>query len=275
MLKNKKWIAISLCVGLVASSILPVANSFAEELAEQGFPLFTTKPAVDSIVAPNERLQQPETVTLQTEASDSEKSEEPIYQGTKVTLEPDPTAAEEFYNMSQSEMEQYLKEGFTLHDLYQADALANVMMIKPNELLELKQAEGDWAKAEAKAQINQALEQIKPYIEKHPKEYQQLKKQSLTPQAELLLMSIYDRNRSVPVKDLVQQYKKSPASFVDNHVEKTKSKDVKDISLFEKKGSNGAPTEREMENLKKLAEKTNTPLEDLVQKYKTFQKGDQ
>lgn len=294
MMNKRKWFAICLCASLTVSSLLPVASSFAQEVTQQFLPFISSKPTLEPIGAPNNRMSEPQEITLQTVASDSmEDIAQPIYQGEKDTIVVNPSQQEstglsrqssgsslptgaeqqDLFNMSQEDMEKYLKEGYSIADLYEADSLANKILVEPYELLQIKIKLGSWEKVKQTAISEKAQQVVEKYKEKYPKVYQQLRKQSLSPEMELLVMSAYDKDTSLSVDSLAKDMKKSPEQFINS--QSAKALNSKDSIISGKGVGDLSINEKDIEDLREIAKKRNIPVEILIQKYMDFQKGDE
>jgi len=273
MRKKYRIFTIVLCISLVGSSFFSVANGFAKEISEQLTPLFSKKPFESDRIDANGRIYQPEQVVLKTEV-DSTEGEEPVYQGSRDSLV-DPSEQKDLISFSQEEMERYLLEGYSIADLYEADALANEIFVEPDELLKMKKEAGSWEDIRSKGVEQQTAKVVDSLKAAFPAEYMELQKYELTPEEEILLLAAYDRNRSTSIDQLAENYKNSPELFT---AERTNALfDVRSEQAIENKQQATEPEElsdREMEKLKELASKRNLSLDVLVEKYQSSKRGE-
>lgn len=277
--KTKKYVAIVVMIGLLGTASVPVVNSFATE-GGQVQSVFGFHRQAEQKDVPNERLQPIKPVTLATEVSGDEQEVEPVYEGSRLSLHENPEQ-HDWYSLTAEQMEQYLQEGFTIADLYEADAIANELIIDPEVLLSLKKEEEDWEKVKATAQEQNAQKIVKEvYSVKYPKEYKELSKLKLSSREQLMLLSYYDRDRTVSMKELTQTFQEAPSEFLKSHADvMTSFASRGSRAEVKEQGASGTNdearlkaeelslSERELEKLQQVADISGLSLEELAEKY--------
>ncbi|RED54737.1 hypothetical protein [Cohnella lupini] len=280
--QRKKTIVLLILTTMIATSAMPVAASVIREAGEKAELILGLKPERIEQAAPNDRISPIEPVVLKTEGTGAGEDEQVVYQGSRDSLEKEP---QDRYSMTTEQMEKYIDDGFTIADLYEADALANQWLIAPDQLLKHRKVEGNWEKGLQSAQTENAQLIVEGvYKPKYPKEFAELSKEKLNPETQLQLFAYYDRDQSAPMKNLINLYRKSPETFKQNHKKmlsdtasrvtemhlskpttsgKQSTKDVSQVEL----------SEREQQSMQELAEKTGIPADKLTQKYQSFLEG--
>jgi|GEM_PF-6913083 len=287
MLNHKlKIIAILLLACMIGATAVPAAASVVREAGEQARVILGFLPACEKQQpAPNERINPIEPVVLKTEVTGAEGDNEQIlYQGSRDSLEENP---QDHYSLTSEQMEQYLQDGFTVSDLYEADARANKLFIPPEQLLEIKKTEGDWEQVEKTAKQNAALEIVeRVYKDKYPAAYEEMSKYQLEPEAQLQLFAYYNHDKSTSMKELIDRYQQSPEVFKQDQAKLTDKSAT--WSIRANKANLSSPSkeqkseiassetvlkERDQQLIEELAEKTGQSVDKLAEQYQSFVKG--
>ncbi|XID93325.1 hypothetical protein ACF3MZ_01955 [Paenibacillaceae bacterium WGS1546] len=282
MLKQRrKMFSIFILVCMIGTAAMPVAASVAREAGERAGEILGFKPIRDKVMVPNERISPVEPVVLQTEVTGVGDDEQVIYQGSRDSLEAQP---QDWFSFTTEQMERYLQDGFTISDLYEADARANQLFIAPEELLEIKKTEDDWEKVEKiaiKENAQRIVEQV--YRAKYPNEYKEMRKHKLDPEIQLQLFAYYHRDNSSSIKDLINSYQKSPETFNRDQIklmEKSASWVTKAPNAASSQDQQRATASsdislsaRDQQLMRDLAEKSGRSVEALTEQYRSFIKG--
>jgi hypothetical protein len=279
---KRKLVVVITLASMIVTSAMPVAAGVVQEARDQAASILGYKPTREKNTVPNERLEAVEPIVLKTEATGSGGDEEVVYQGSRDSIEEQP---QDVFTLTAEQMEHFMQEGFAIADIYEADKLANQLMIPPEELLKHKKSEGKWEKAVDKAKSETAARVVeRVYKTKYPKEYAEISKHKLNPEDQLQLFAYFDRDDTSSMKDLIVRYQKSPEAFKQDQ-EKimsnskasalNKLKDAKSTSGKQTTQSAGKNklTEQDNELMKDLAKKTGKSVEDLTKQYQSFIEG--
>jgi len=287
MLNRKlKAIALFILICMIGTSAMPVAASVVREASEQAGAILGLLPAREKQQpVPNERIFPIEPVELRTEGTGGEGADERIlYQGSRDSLVENP---QDRYSLTAEQMEQYLQDGLSISDLYEADNRANKLFIPPEQLLEAKKTADDWEQAEKAARQNAALEIVeRVYKDKYPAAYEEMSQYQLDPVAQLQLFAYYNRDKSSSMKELITRYQKSPATFTQDQANLTGNQPTWTLKIRGGDASSrsldasdqGADAEvvlneYDQQLIEELAKRTGKPVEQLTEQYESFVKG--
>ncbi|MCT2197493.1 MULTISPECIES: hypothetical protein [Paenibacillus] len=229
---NRKWLALPLCAGLMASLIGPGTIGFAEEVVEQWNQALHGGPSTEHIVqVPN---QEPSiTVELNNDLSPFENfqsEEQVVYESVEIQPKVNPSItkslavdvdAKDLYQVTQDQMEQLLSEGYAIEDLYRLDELANKQLIDPMALAKRKADSGlDWDELEVILVQEMEQKQLNELAKAHPQPYAQFKKEQLKDEDILNLLIAYDTGKGT-VAELLGAYKTGGEKAVASYQSKS------------------------------------------------------
>ncbi|MNU95303.1 hypothetical protein D3C71_853140 [compost metagenome] len=152
-----------------------------------------------------------------------------------------------------------------MDDIYKIDELANKLLIDPQTIITRKEGDKlDWAKLGEVLQQEKDASMLQVLIKEHPSEYQQIKNEKLTDQNKILLLSSLDQGKG-SITELLSTFKSKGEKAVTNY-ESAKSAKVESQSTSSSDSTNIDPNV--LTRLKGISEKTGTPLNELISKYK-------
>jgi hypothetical protein len=215
-MKNRKFMAITLCIGILASSFGGTLISNAKNDKSE-FTIKKNNASLDNSmvsVLPSQKIieLEPEVYNTENVPSDkiitaSDKEGEILYKGTLSTLNPE---EKDMFNIGEKEIEDMMQKGYSVEDIFEADKISNEIGIEPEALLEKEEA------------TNKSLEQIKKDVlaesrdkttselkNKYKNEYKKLKDKKLKEMEIINLLAYADVN-NVKVSDtLINEYQKN------------------------------------------------------------------
>ncbi len=272
-MKHKKTMAIALSMGILASSFSGIYIGYAKNDA--------VKNKVNSIFdkvrkkAPEPNIEQiaqlaPKQVT---EPSinihlNSDNGEGILYEGVKSTLNPENPEEKDKYSLKKDDIEELVKKGHSIKDIFRADEIGNEIDENPKELLTRKNKEKkslDKVKEDIlKERKEKNLQKLR---DKHPEKYNQLKDEKFNDDEILSILAFSEINNVNSLNDLIKDYKKK-----GNDALKDKEKYQGFISKKEKYNLSDEDVDGVSDEilaaLERLSEKTNKPIKELVQNYK-------
>ncbi|BCJ92671.1 hypothetical protein acsn021_02400 [Anaerocolumna cellulosilytica] len=273
-MKHKKIIAITLCVGLLASSFSGYLTGYSKNeknkltikkydssLDNSGL---TTLPSVDLVEIESEAII-PENTPYHKNTSISDMEGEIMYKGTKVTLNPE---GKDVYSIGKEEIEAMMQEGYSVVDIFEADKISNETGIAPEILLE-KKTDSSKSLAEIKKEIleenrEKTYEKLK---DTYKKEYEKLKNKKLKETEIMNLLAYADVNNIKVTDELIVTYQKSGEKLFQSTMNESKvnqgTKEKYQLSDAETKGL----TQELMSKLELLSQKTGKPVEEMVKAY--------
>jgi uncharacterized protein YidB (DUF937 family) len=272
---NRKWLALPLCAGLVASLIGPGTTGFAEEVVEQWNQALHGGPSTEHIVAvPN---QEPSlTVELNSDLSPFENfqnEEQVVYESKEIQPKVNPGAAKslavdvqakDLFQITQDQMEQLLAEGYSIEDLYQLDELANKQLIDPMALAERKADSGlDWVGLEAVLVQEMEQKQLAELAKAHPQPYAELKKEKLKDKEILNVLIAYDTGKG-SVAELLGAYKSGGEKGVASYQSKAAKQQMQTNNVKTLTSSVDADA---LERIRALAKETGISETELLRQY--------
>jgi len=275
-MKNKKIIAIALCVGIVVSSFSGYVTGYTKFEPNE----FTAK-KLDASLDNSGTSTLPPINVIEINAEDMKPENNPnkivvtsdddgeiLYKGTKSTLDPD---SKDMFNIGEEEIEAMMQEGYSVEDIFEADKISNETGIEPEMLLEKK------------AETNKSLEEIKKDIleesrektfaklkETYKKEYDKLKSKKLKESEIMNLLAYTDINNVKVTDELITAYQKSGDELFSKPLTEKKESQLSQEKIKEYKLTN---TEAEslsediLTKLEVLAQKTGRSVEELVKAY--------
>lgn len=143
-MRNKKIIAFTLCIGILASSFGSYITGYSQintnKFTEKKYDTSLDNSGINTLPSLNLAEIEPEVNNRKNIYSNnslitSDNNEEILYKGTKSTLNP---GTPDIYNISEDEVKSMLQEGYTVKDIFEADKIGNETGIEPKTLLEKK-----------------------------------------------------------------------------------------------------------------------------------------
>ncbi|HJV47462.1 MAG TPA: hypothetical protein VJ824_17220, partial [Bacillota bacterium] len=273
--KNKKLLILSLCFGLAFSSIGTLSISSAEELMQKVKSLndkYITSTPTKKDISPSEANN-----SAQAKAQDIElkytNGDGVLYKGKRESLDAGDPFKNDRYHLTQQDIEELLKNGHSIEDIFKADEIGNHINEDPKNLLAKKKEKGTkWEDMEETVTNERAEKFLGQLKEKHPKEFQQLQNQGLKQDEQFVLLSMYDRHLASGMQELIDTYKKDGNEGINRILQNPKqhsnvSKEKIDALGLTADDADGL-SEDEIDRIKNLSEKTNIPLKELLNGYK-------
>lgn len=275
-MKNKKVIAITLCIGLVASSFSGYVTGYTQNEDSK----FTAKVYDTSLdnsgvtVLPSQNL-----IEIAPEVTEPEKAiydktvvtsneGEILYKGTTATLDPN---MPDMYNLGEEEIENMMEKGYSVEDIFEADKISNEIGIEPEALLEKKTSS------------NKSLEQVKKDVLEESRkktfaklkttyktEYEKLKSKKMSEDEIMNLLSYADINKVKVTDTMITTYQKEGEKFFQKTTTKTTGSQISQNKKAEYKLTDAEASSMSDETLNKLealSQKTGKPVEELVKAY--------
>lgn len=273
-MKNKKIIAIALCVGIVVSSFSGYVTGYTKFEPNE----FTAK-KLDASLDNSGTSTLPPINVIEVNAEDMKPENNPkkivvtsdddgeiLYKGTRSTLDPD---SKDMFNIGEEEIEAMMQEGYSVEDIFEADKISNETGIEPEMLLEKK------------AETNRSLEEIKKDIleesrektfaklkETYKKEYDKLKSKKLKESEIMNLLAYTDINNVKVTDELITAYQKSGDEFFKNS-----NYGIKDSQLSKEMSNEYQLTgdeakvisDKVLSKLEAISQKTGRPMEELIE----------
>lgn len=271
---SKKLIAVSLCVGLVASMFSTVTTGFAQEVVEQfnekvlGLPssdhMIQVPNAEPNITATqnNDLLKFSEATGVEEVVHKSIKTESKVNPKLAKSLQID-TKKKDIFNLSKEQIEQLISEGYSIEDVYKLDELSNELLIDPETLSnKKKELKLDWDSLKAAIQKEQLEEHLLYFKEKFPKEYGILMSEKFNNNDNLMLLSMFEQGKGT-IDQLIQQFK---AKGVQGVMSMNQSSDKKMLSKSTKTSSSSIDP-IVLESLKEISKQSGQPLNELVDNF--------
>lgn len=276
-MKNRKIMAITLCIGILASSFGGTLISNAKNDKSE----FTIKKNNSSLdnsmvsVLPSQKIieLEPEVYSTENVPSDkiitaSDKEGEILYKGTLSTLNPE---GKDMFYIGEKEIEDMMQKGYSVEDIFEADKISNEIGIEPEALLEKKAAS------------NKSLEQIKKDVlaesrektiselkNKYKNEYKKLKGKNLK-ETEIINLLAYADVNNVKVSDtLINEYQKNGDKVFKKAKNEIKANKVSQETKKEYQLSEAETKDLSEEligKLEVLSKKTGISVEELAKGY--------
>lgn len=272
-MKNKKPIAIILCIGLLVSSLSNSLVSIAKDNKREGFKKYD----MDMDNSMTETLPTATIVEMDSEINNYDYmpnnkiaafEEEILYEGTQSTLDPEQN---DMFHIGEEEIKEMMQKGYSVADIFEADKIANEIFIEPQILLEKT------------ISSNKSLEQIKKDIleesrekaaailkEKHKDEYERLKNKNMKENEIMLLLAYADVNNMIISDKLIEEYQKIGDKLFE------KSKDELNRNALSQETKNKYQisdtsvediSEELIDKLEILSQKTGKPVKELLKSY--------
>lgn len=275
-MKNKKIIAITLCIGLVVSSFGGYVTGYSKNEDSK----FTAKEYDSRLdnsgveVLPSQNL-----VKLAPEVTEPEKTVydkaiitsnegEILYKGTMATLDPN---MPDMYNLEEKEIKSMMEKGYSVEDIFEADKISNEIGIEPEALLEKKDSS------------NKSLEQIKKDVLDENKkktftklkatyktEYEKLKNKKIGEDEIMNLLAYADINKVKITDTMLATYRKEGEKFFQKATTKTTGSQLSqnkkaEYQLTDTEAS--SISDETLSKLEALSQKTGKPVKELVKAY--------
>lgn len=282
--KNKlasKWLVLPLCAGLIASLIGPGTIGFAEELVDTFQEAILGGPSTEHVVqVPNVEPKQGIEPDHEAELfTGFRTSEEVVYQTEEITPQINETAAKtlsvdvkpkDLYQLTQEQMEELLTKGYSIHDLYQLDDLANHLLMDPMVLAERKAADNSsWEELEEAVKQEIEASQLAELTKKYPEPYKQLSKEKLMDKEKLSLLIAYDNDKGT-ISELIRAYKSGGEKAIVNYKSKTKAQvQSKSTAISDAPVSSDSMDPEVLEKIRAIAKETGISENELLQQFQS------
>jgi hypothetical protein len=219
-MKFKRVIAVVLCIGLIVTSFNGIITSYAkietknnEESSE-----YFTRIAHENM---NITMIEPELIEQEISPSSSyignANDEQVIYESTRVNSQDENQT--DVYNISGEDIELFMKNGFTIQEIFEVDKLANEIIEDPKNILDRKLS------------TNKSLEEIKNDIlkerkikndeylkDKYQKEIKKLNSKNISEKEIITLLEYIEVNKIEMSDELIKQYSiKSESLFKEKN----------------------------------------------------------
>ncbi|WP_433943164.1 hypothetical protein [Paenibacillus sp. SN-8-1] len=273
----KKLMVAAICLGVLVSPFSSVTTGFAAEVLSQFNEKILGKPADKPFIQvpnkegnitvnANEDLEKFKGFTSESSVAHTEKEYQPkVNPATSKSFKVD-NKKSDLFNLSKQQIEDLVTKGYSVDDIYKIDELANKLLIDPQTIITRKEGDKlDWAKLGEVLQQEKDTSMLQVLIKEHPSEYQQIKNEKLTDQNKILLLSSLDQGKG-SITDLLSTFKSKGEKAVTNY-ESAKSVKVESQSTNSSDSTDIDPNV--LTRLKGISEKTGTPLNELISKYKS------
>lgn len=275
----KKWIALSLCAGLMGSLINPGALSFAEEVVNNFSEANSRGPSTEyAIQVPDEKPDLAVELNQELELfSGLDSSEQVIYQSEEIIPQINQAASKslmvdvepkDVYQLSQEQLESLLTQGYSVEELYRLDELANKLFVEPLILAERKAKEQlSWEELEQKVAAEIEATQLARLSKAYPEPYKQLKKEKLNDRERLALLVAYDTGKGT-MSELLGAYKSGGEKSVVNFKPKTTIQGKSSATANKVTGSEDALDSEVLDQIRAIAKESGIPEQELIQQFK-------
>ncbi|WP_347487983.1 hypothetical protein ABDB91_12165 [Desulfoscipio sp. XC116] len=299
-MKNKKTIAVILCVSFLLSGAGFISTGFAgdpmqikdwfvnQQHMEQTIgkstdkkdlsnaqsdaqfleSAFDNRPTNNSLAhSANLNIDPPEAIIV--ENNDNEGM---IYQGERVSLEEGDAFKNDKYHIGKDEMEELIKEGHSIADIFKLDELANRLDEDPQKLLALKKGKNQsWEQVEKSLLMERAEKYLAKLKEKHPEEYEQLQARGLSLEEQFTLMAMYDKHIAPTMQELIKTYEQDGEGGLTNIIKNQKPVTNVSKEKIDKYGLTQQDTEEIsdeiIQKMEMLSQKTDIPVKELIKGY--------
>ncbi|MBU5334083.1 hypothetical protein KQI61_17970 [Anaerocolumna aminovalerica] len=272
-MKNKKIYAIALIICLLTSSLSGVYISFAKseaikketsnyELSEEliEFEKLAPKPSITELEPEQYNKEELTKVEL---ATDNIKSSEVIYEGRKIISS---VQKKDIYNINENDIEELIKQGFSIQDIFQADEIANEINEDPINLLKMKLETGKTLKEVKDDVIKARKEKIVKNIQNNfKKEYTRLLEDGFKENEIISILCYMDMNNLQLTDSLIAEYKSSGEKLFKSKKIKL-SEEYKSKYKITNRDSLGL-TDDIVKAMEKLSKKTGKPVDELINSF--------
>lgn len=283
---SKRWISISLCLGLVGSLVTPGVFSFAEEVVSNVNEALSKGPSSENVIqVPNEKPNLSVKLNQELDAFKGlDSSEQVVHESEEIVPKINQAASKslqvdvqpkDVFQLSQEQLEELMSKGYSVEDLYKLDELANSLYVEPFALIEKKEKEKlSWEELEQKVALELEATQLAELSKNYPKPYEQLKKEkSLSDRERLSLLVAFDMGKGT-MTELIAAYKTGGEKGVVNYDSKLKLQNKTNrssISSFSAKSSSNSQVTLDadvLEKIKEISKKSGISEEKLIQQFK-------
>lgn len=276
---SQKWIALSLCTGLIGSLITPGAFSFAEEVANTFSEANSTGPSAEHVIpVPNAKPDLAVELNQDLELfSGLDSSEQVVHQGEEIVPQINQATskllavdveAKDVFQLSQEQLESLLTQGYSVEDLYRLDELANKLYVEPLSLAERKAKEQlSWEELEQKVTAEIEAAQLAQLSKNYPQPYEQLKKEKLNDRERLALLVAYDTGKGT-MPELIGAYKSGGEKSLVNFKPKTKVQGKNGMTTNTVTDSEDTLDSDVLARIRSIAKESGLPEQELIQQFK-------
>jgi len=199
-MKKKSEIILGICLALIISVVCPV-YTYANPIL----------PPPNAIAPPNQTP--PALKDYPPKKGEFSKSSIPL--DIRRKLDSDGNKIPDKYNFDQKDIRELMKAGFSIKELYQADALGNSLDIDPRILLErMKSEEKALYILEEEIRADMFYKKL---ITKYPIEYQVLLEQKFCEDDIITILSFIDLNIVTLMGDFIEEFKKDANGTLEKY----------------------------------------------------------
>lgn len=272
-MKNKRILAIALCIGLILSSLNGIFISYANNDAKNK----VSNNELSMVQAPAQNIIELEPdlseISIISDKDDVNSKNEGfiIYEGSKLILDPD--NSRDAFNINKEDVENLVKKGFTVQEIFEADDIANEIYEDPIKLLERSKS-SDKPMKEVKSEILKERKDntIKELTTKYGNEYKKLQNEKFAEDEIITFFEYIESNNLKFTNELMKEYKtKGQEFFRENKKSNLTDATKKQYSLSDKEAE--GLTEDVIATLNSISKKENKSLKELIKDYQTCLKN--
>ncbi|MEC0232630.1 hypothetical protein [Paenibacillus alba] len=198
--KQKKIIALSLCLGILFSSVSPFSTGLAAEVINK----LKSGSTLDSSIHRELQINPPTENVFTTQVASGE------LQAITPTAETVKSQKSEKYTFSNEDVQTLLNQGYSVQDILKSDDLGNQLDVDPKTILEdHKKNPRGWEQVENEmksVKFGPLIEQLK---KRHPEDAKKLQGKSFTAEEQVSLLSMVDQHLVQSMDDIIKNYKES------------------------------------------------------------------
>lgn len=199
-MRKKNVVILGICLAFTVSVVSPV-YAYANP----------APPPPNAIAAPN----QTPPALKEYPPKKGEFSKSSITLDIRKKLDPDGNKIPDKYNFDQKGIRELMKAGFSIKEIYQADALGNSLDIDPRILLErMKSEEKALYILEEEIRADMFYEKL---IAKYPEEYQELLEQKFSEDDIMTILAFIDLNVVTLMSDFIEEFKKDANGALEKY----------------------------------------------------------
>ena len=206
-MKNKKVIAIALCIGIISTSFSGIFTSYAKnsEVVE----LVDTSKALSPDITELNVVVNNEVISSSNNGSERQAGNSiVIYQSTKTTLGPN-SEGNDVYDLDEKEIEQLINKGYSLEDIFEADEIGNEIYEDPMTLLKKKKDTRRTLEDIKDEILKDRKEKSTEYLKKKfDKDISKLQKDKMKDDEIISFLAYLDMTGQQLTDDLIKEYRK-------------------------------------------------------------------
>lgn len=185
------------------------------------------------------------------------------------------TTNKDKYNFYQNDIEELLKEGYSIQDLYKADEIGNKLDVDPRQLLKDKKVKNSsWDSIEKEHKLQKNLSEFNRLKNKYKQESGFLVKEGLKDDEQFLLLLGFDQQSGVSISELVNTYRSKGEPGLVNIISENKKASREQLSaLGISPDSLNGMSLKTLEKIKTRAQKAGVPVKDFIKNVKKSKNG--